>query len=338
MRTLVIAILAIAVIVVGAITLQNPRANIILAAEPVFSVGGFSVTNTMTAAWLTIITWAVVAWLGTRKMQLIPSGWQNFLEAVVDFLYTNSIAVAGERHGRRFFPFAAAVFLFIITSNWFGLVPGFTTLGVAHPHHEGGEETLAPFNMQPVQVGPFSFAYVPFFAPKYVPPAEGEHATGETAEHAAAENEGGLEPFEFIPIFRSAATDLNVAIGLGLLSFLMVEYWGMSTLGGFKYLGRFFVNPFKDPIGSMLGIIEIVTEFARIISWGFRLFGNIFAGEVLLGVIGFLSPLLLLLPFYGLELFVGFIQAIVFAMLVLVFGSIAVEDHSESHHEAEAHH
>ncbi len=142
-----------------------------------------------------------------------------------------------------------------------------------------------------------------------------------------------------IPLFRSVYSDVNNTIALALISFFMVEFWGLRTLG-FSYLGKFF--NFSGPIPFFVGILELLSEFIRIISFAFRLFGNIFAGEVLILMLTFLLPFLIVDIIYGLELFVGFIQAAVFALLTLVFAVMAVEHHDEEHdgdgHESEAGH
>lgn len=130
-----------------------------------------------------------------------------------------------------------------------------------------------------------------------------------------------------VPIFRSAFADVNMTLALALISVTMVQFFGVTILGFKKYAGKFFVNPLKDPIGCFVGILELMSEFSKIISFSFRLFGNIFAGEVLLLVISFLMPYIVPLPFYGLELFVGFIQALVFAFLTTVFLKIATTAH-----------
>jgi F-type H+-transporting ATPase subunit a len=120
------------------------------------------------------------------------------------------------------------------------------------------------------------------------------------------------------------------------MAMIFIEFWGVTTLGVFKYLGKFFVNPLSNPIGTVVGLLEFVAELARLISFTFRLFGNMLAGEILLLVMTFLMPFLVALPFYGLETFVGIIQAFVFAMLTLVFAVLAVashDDHGEEHEE-----
>ena len=129
-----------------------------------------------------------------------------------------------------------------------------------------------------------------------------------------------VEEEEFIPFFRAGTADLNMTFALALLTVVYVQYAGISSLG-IKYLSKFF--NITNPLNFVVGILELISEISRVISFAFRLFGNIFAGEVLLTVIGFLVPLLAPIPFLGLELFVGFIQALVFAMLSAVFFTLA---------------
>ncbi|MFA4930358.1 MAG: F0F1 ATP synthase subunit A [Patescibacteria group bacterium] len=132
-----------------------------------------------------------------------------------------------------------------------------------------------------------------------------------------------------IPFIRSSSADMNVTLALAISAMLAVQIFGTVKLGFSEYAGKFLVNPFKQPyiIGTFVGLLEIVSEFAKIISFSFRLFGNIFAGEVLLLVVGFLVPYIIPLPFLFLEIFVGFIQALVFSMLTLVFIKSATTAH-----------
>jgi F-type H+-transporting ATPase subunit a len=340
-KAIAIVALVLAIMVVSAIFVPAPKLPVILPAEPVFSIGPFTAYNTFLAAVLVTIFWLALSLLATRNMQLIPTGLQNFVEAVVEFLLNTAEQVAGKENGRRFFPFAATIFLFIVTANWMSLFPGFMTIGRALDHHDG----LPYITMvQPFAGGPW---IVPLGGRLPEPKADTKAAVHDEsatklAAPAAAEPVPPGTPVkrEFIPILRGANTDLNMTLGLGLIAFLFIEYWGISALGVFTYSSK-FINLKEGPIGFFLGIIELIAEFARIVSFGFRLFGNMFAGEVLLGVIVFLIPLFAVLPFMGLELFVGFIQAAVFAMLVLVFGATAVAEHGhggEHGHETGAHH
>lgn len=130
-----------------------------------------------------------------------------------------------------------------------------------------------------------------------------------------------------IPILRSTFADVNMTFALALISVTACQILGFAMLGFKGYGGKFFVNPFKNPIGCFVGILELFSEFSKMISFSFRLFGNVFAGEVLLLVISFLVPIIAPLPFYGLEIFVGFIQALVFSFLTLVFLNLATTAH-----------
>ncbi len=144
-----------------------------------------------------------------------------------------------------------------------------------------------------------------------------------------------------IPFFRNANTGLNTTLGIALIAMFFVELWGIKALGFFGYAGKFFnFGGFKQGITTgfidfFVGILEGISELARVISFTFRLFGNMFAGEILLFVMMFLIPLALAVPFYGLELFVGFIQATIFAVLTLMFAAIAVTAHGGHDEHAE---
>ncbi len=133
---------------------------------------------------------------------------------------------------------------------------------------------------------------------------------------------------ESVPLLRSPSTDLNFTLALAIISVLSINLIGIATLGLAPHLKKFF--DFRSPIQFFVGILELISEFVRIISFSFRLFGNIFAGEVLLVVIQFLIPYILPVPFVMMETFVGLIQAFIFAMLTLVFISVATE-HTEEH-------
>ena len=131
----------------------------------------------------------------------------------------------------------------------------------------------------------------------------------------------------FVSFLRSANSDLNTTLALAMISVIATQIFGILALGVLKY-GKKFIN-FSSPISFFVGILELIGEIAKMISFSFRLFGNVFAGEVLLVVIMTLAPFIAPLPFFGLELFVGFIQALVFAMLTLVFLKVAVTAHEE---------
>lgn len=128
-----------------------------------------------------------------------------------------------------------------------------------------------------------------------------------------------------VPLLRGATADLNLTLALGIISIFLVQYYGIKYLG-FKDYIRKYINT-SSPINFAIGLLDIVSELSRILSFSFRLFGNIFAGEVLLMIIAFLIPVLAPFPFLVLEVFVGFIQALVFAMLTAVFINLAVTKH-----------
>ncbi|MBM3958631.1 MAG: F0F1 ATP synthase subunit A [SAR202 cluster bacterium] len=147
----------------------------------------------------------------------------------------------------------------------------------------------------------------------------------------------GKEVGILVPVFRGAATDLNTTLAIAIVAMVAVQYWGFRSLGVGGY-GSKFVNLKQGPIFFAVGLLEIVSEISRVISFTFRLFGNIFAGEILLIAMGFLFPLIGIIPFLGLELFVGLVQAFIFAMLTLVFATSATVGHGEEGHGAEGHH
>lgn len=135
---------------------------------------------------------------------------------------------------------------------------------------------------------------------------------------------GFVHGSEFIPLLRSVNTDLNVTLMLAILSFLVIEITGVLVIGAWKYAGK-FLN-FRSPIGFFVGIIEFFSEIARVVSFSFRLFGNIFAGEVLILVVVYFLPVVGPVPVMLFEIFVGFVQAAIFALLTLFFIKIAITE------------
>ncbi|MCC6961273.1 MAG: F0F1 ATP synthase subunit A [Dehalococcoidia bacterium] len=200
----------------------------------------------------------------------------------------------------------------------------------AAPTKEAVEGAMAALNADPK-------------APKVHIAAEGGHGeAAEGHEPVPSATLGAIESVEFpgrklglvIPFFRGTFSDVNNTLAMGIVSFFVVEFWGFQALG-LAYLGKFFVAPWKSPIMTFVGFLELLSELIRIISFCFRLFGNIFAGEVLVLMLTFLMPFLFVDVIYGLELFVGFIQAAVFALLTLVFAIGAVEHHGDDDHHEE---
>ena len=146
---------------------------------------------------------------------------------------------------------------------------------------------------------------------------------------------GFFEGGKFTPLLRSVNTDLNVTLALAIICVIVIEVAGISALGFFKYVGK-FINFRGHGIGERLlnfvvGIIELVSEVSRLVSFSFRLFGNVFAGEVLLAVAAFFVPYVLPVPLMGFEMFIGIVQAAVFALLTLFFIKLAVTDAHAEH-------
>lgn len=239
--------------------------HISLAAERLWTLGGFPISNALLTTWIVMGVLIVFSIAATRKLSLIPGNLQLVAEMLVGGLHDFFGSIAGSYVG-QFFPIIASLFIYILLANWIGLLPGVGTIG--------------------------------FYR---------------TVGHVA-------EP-EFIPLFRGAMSDLNTTVALALVSVVAMQYFGFKNLG--HHYAKRFIN-FKDPIMFSVGLLEIISDLSKVISFAFRLFGNIFAGEVLLAVMGFLMPFIVPLPFLFMELFVGLIQALVFSMLSAAFFTIAV--------------
>jgi len=420
-----IAAVVIGWLVIGLLVARGPQPEIIVPAEVITTVGPLNLTNSLITSWVVMALIILISLMATRSMKLIPSGLQNFVEAVVAFLVSQVEEIAGEKNGRRFFMVVATIFLYVIFNNWFGLMPFFNAFGKTEDvNHHVFEEiyehaqddkvyeerehhaawfmentagmTVAKSGAKAVKfeilagdsAGVATDRYIIFLAEEfteYEGPADHEAAPSEAdvraalaaldaepkapkvhlaeahgEEDATAADSGhnaipsatlgaSVESVEFpgeklglvIPLFRGTFSDVNNTLALAIVAFLCIEFWGFQALG-FGYLKKFFN---LNGIMSFVGILELLSEFIRVISFAFRLFGNVFAGEVLILMLTFLMPFLFVDIIYGLELFVGFIQAAVFAMLTLVFAVGAVEHHGdEEHHDghegggADAHH
>ena len=266
------------------------KPHVVLPSEGIFHVSSFVITNTLIASWLSIIVLVCLFYACTRKMKLIPGRLQSFAELATEMLLDFIENAAGRKNARILFPMVATIFLYVLTNAYMALMPFFGTIGIF----------------------------------------ESEHA--------------------FIPLFRPANTDLNVPLSIAIVAVVFVEYCGLRSLGTLHYINSFFnfdqlrdgiVNLFKGKIrpaitgiafgfiNLFVGSLEIFSHFIRIVSFSFRLFGNMTAGEILLLVVCFLVPFIATIPFYGLELLIGFIQALIFAGLTMVFGTIALTPHTE---------
>ncbi len=333
-------VVVVAILAAAGYQVRSPRPEVIVPAEIIAHPFGFPLSNTFITAWITIAVLLTLFYFATgfngSRMKLIPSGIQNFMEAAVGGLLDFVVGIAGEHNGRKFFPLVATIFLFIITNAWLGLLPGFGTIGPVSNVEHGN-----PRDFKEVNLGGLKLALI---LPGMPQPEAAKDDDSAVVAHPAKTPEGMINGV-LVPALRPANTDLNTTLGLALIAMLFIQFWGIQANGPFSYGGRFLRvgEIFKGRIGFGLldlyvGLLETIGEFAKIISFTFRLFGNMFAGEVLLLFIAWLVPFVGVLPFMGLELFVGFVQALVFAGLTLVFSTMAVASHGEEHAEhAESH-
>ncbi len=263
------------------------KPHIQLPGEAIFHIGSFGVTNTLITSWLSMLVLVLISWAVTHKIKIIPSRMQAMLEEALEWMLNFCVEVAGEENGRRFFPMVTTIFLFVLMNAWMNLIPGYGAITVSIGH-----------------------------------------------EHTAH-------------LLRGANTDINFPLALALISFVFVFYHGFRALGP-GYLRVFFnFNKFlrghktlftgkvkagfgeigMGAIDIFVGFLELLSYFFRNVSFTFRLFGNMTGGEVLILTMIFLVPWVLAIPFYGLELLVGTIQALVFAGLTLVFAAVAATPH-----------
>jgi F-type H+-transporting ATPase subunit a len=266
---------------------QEIQTESTLFAEPILHVGNFTITNSLIMSWVTVailVTFFILAGKKAKNSKKkAPTGIQNFFEIILEQALSMADSVTGDRKKTlKFLPIVLALFLFILVSNWMGLLPGVGTIGFV---------------------------------------------------------ETGIHGKVFIPFFRGATADLNTTLAIALFSVVMSHIFGVFMVGAWNHFNK-FVNlkaiiaiPQKfrkdptivmvNPIKIFVGLIEVVGEIAKVASLSLRLFGNIFAGEVLLASMMAISAFILPLPFMFLELIVGIVQALVFAILTLAFMSIA---------------
>ena len=260
----------------------------------------FPITNSMLATWLSMIVLVGIAYAVTHRTRLIPSRLQNLLEMALEWMLNLCVDVAGEKNGRRFFPIITTIFLFVLMNAWLSLFPGFVSIIVpGYAWHE---------------------------------------------DHWVR---------EMVPLLRGANTDINTPLALAFIAFVFIEYLGISSQGGFRYMKKFirtgklaggigtlvrgkigagFGGLFNGAIDAFVGALEGLSELVRVLSFTFRLFGNMIGGEILILMMIFLAPWVLAIPFYGLELLVGVVQALIFGGLTLVFATIACTPHEEEAH------
>ena len=278
-------------------------------ALPLFDNQGiFSfLTNSLFVAALVtgLILWFVRS--AMKNAQMNPGGKQNVVEFVVEFLYNQVEKILGPKIGKQAFPLLATLFIFITVANWVGLLPGVGTVGF-DPHLHKGEWLSSHIER---------------------------------------------------PILRPATADMNLTVGMALASFFVWFYITIKEVGVWGFLKHTFgpkggftglMGMFLAGIFFIVGIIEVVSIMVRPVSLSLRLYGNVFAGENLLHAMGnlgavfglgptmlFITSVLFQLPFYFLEILVGVLQGMVFAMLSAVYIKLSTT-HDEGHEEGHAAH
>ena len=261
---------------------EESLVHVAIAAEELFHIGPFVVTNSMVGVLIATAILLAAAIYVSRSNAVVPSRLQSVIEMPIEFMGGLVRAQGGDRW-RSIAPLILTIFLLVLVANWVGLLPGVGTVGVNYVDAEGHE-----------------------------------------AVH---------------PIIRPASADLNFTLALALIAFVSFITWGIRANGIGGYLKETFVaNPaYMTPIMTP---IHVVSEFSRLISLSMRLFGNVFAGEVLLAVMLALTFAVVPAIFLGLELVFGFVQALVFALLTLTYITLAMAGHGGGHDEAhdEPHH
>ncbi len=273
--------------------------HVSISAETVAHVWGLPLSNSIVTGLLVSLFLFVFALLFRRSFRMTdqPSSLQNFVEAVVEGLQ-NFVHSITENSAK--------------TALFFPLIATFFLFILLNNY----------------------FGLLPGVGPILVEEAHKQQAISLAQQIHAAGLDSAEGHSQMVPLFRAATADLNTTLALAIISVVMTQVFGVSHLG-LAYFKKFF--DFSSPIAFFVGILELILETAKIVSFAFRLFGNIFAGEVLLVVLTYLVAVLVPAPFYALELFVGFIQALVFSMLSLLFFNLATKGHhDEAHVEAAA--
>jgi F-type H+-transporting ATPase subunit a len=302
-----------------------------LPAEPLsgtlFTFAGqdFQFTNTMVAMFIADVILLLIGlgvYRAVKSGTLVLKGMPAAVEALLDALYNLTEGTAG-KWTKFIFPWFATITMLVLVVNWTELIPGVDSVGILH-HSEHG----------------YAVQDLGFAETIVTTSAESEAGHGEQAEHS-----GDAELFGLIPYVRVLSTDLNFTVALALIAVTMVQVAGFKA-HGISYLTKFwntrtfFSKPIFGVIDFGVGLLELISEFSKVLSFAFRLFGNIFAGSVLLFVIGSLlgggGLGFFQVGFLMLEFFVGLIQAIVFGLLTMTFMSQATQGHGGEHEEAHA--
>lgn len=272
-------------------------------------VTGLYLTNTMVAMFIADALLLLIGFSFYRYSKsgsLLPKGFSGAVEALLEAVYNLTQGTAG-KWAKTIFPWFATITLLVLVSNWMELIPGVDSIGLHVPAEGVGYST------QQTILGMT------------------------TVTHPELKTGGEV----IVPFVRALSTDLNFTLALALIAVVMIQITGVRAQGA-KYFTKFwntktlFSKPIFGVIDFGVGLLELISEFSKILSFSFRLLGNIFAGSVLLFVIGSLVPVFAQTGFLMLEFFVGMIQAIVFGMLTMTFMAQATQGHGGEHTE-EAH-
>lgn len=303
--------IVLALIIAGVIfSIKFPPARPLfqVVAEPVTGVlftlpwlGPISLTNsTLTLAIVSLIL-ILMAFFVKRSIKedtLIPGGITGGLDLLFEYLNDMTTSTAG-KWAKAIFPYFATIALVVILANWIELIPGVGSIGWLEHVSEGGYPI--------VQLGP---------------------NVSTLAAPASADGSG----YQVLPFLRSPSTDLNFTLMLALVSVVMTQVIGFRAQG-VGYFSKFFntrtlfSKPLFGAIDFLVSLLEAISELMKLVSFSFRLFGNIVAGSILLLVVGSLLPIFLPSMVMMFEFFIGLIQAVVFGMLTMVFMSMATMKH-----------
>ena len=316
-RRWVVLALMIVGFIVGGYFFAPVQPEISVKAEKLFDIalpwgGSFTFVNTLPTLLLTILLllWlAIATGRSLRKSlntDLVPRGIGNLMEAFLELLYNLTEGSAGQKWAPLIFPWFATIMIYVLFANLLKLIPGFESVGF----------------LQQVAQG-----------------AQGHPHLGVILQAGSIPNGDILVPF-----FRGISVDLNFTVSLALIAVIMIQVVGFRVQG-FGYLSKFFnfTTMFKVPFfGAMdflVGLLELISEFSKILSFAFRLFGNMFAGIVLVAIVAGLLGKFSILPsmIMMFELFVGVIQAFVFGMLTMVFMAQATQGHAHEEAHEEVH-
>ena len=275
--------------------------------HPLFTlpfVGDFYLTNTMVAMLLMDVVILLIAFAvkrATSSKNLAPKGIAAVMEMAVEAMYNLTETTAG-KWTKKIFPWFATILILVLFANLLKLLPGFESIGLLEESSKGVGITA---------IGGHWYTLNPSVT------------SGET--------------YIVAPFIRGLSTDLNFTLALALIAVVMTQIIGVEALG-IRYFSKFlnFTTMFKKPfLGFMdflVGLLEIISEFSKILSFTFRLFGNMFAGMVLMALVGAMVPIFVPSMIMAFELFIGAIQAFVFGMLTMVFMAQATQGHSEEAH------